>query len=795
MNNLLTQKFPIAAFVLLFVLTLSCSHEPTVEPQEPGGTNVAEWNDSAFNGDAVMNQMTFCIGDGVTVKRDAATRATTDIDGVADFETGDLVAVAVTQGTSAEEIKLYRVKSDGSLEYAGGDNNPLIWKSATNPATIRAWSYGTSTNLLYTLDAPESFDYSLTSNQQTNGYNELLYSKEAAISYATYSSSPIPLTFRHQLSRLVVNIEHDSPTSLAGTVSMGDNVNNTFPITARFDTIGGGSWTHTAYGAITPKGETAQSGYEATYSAVVFPGTYAQNTKMFTLTNTDGDYVYAVSDASGQTLTAGNQYNYTITVKDDITKNPLWWVAQYNLAQGGTSFVSAHSHTGQYLISYTDALSANVAGYHQPIRNEQLSIMPIIGPGMSLGAITNPLNNPYEYSEIACNVGGITVAGSTSIFGMHATGDYYAIRFINTSYTSAWHYKYQTSPCNGILIESYLISGVTTLAQAKNVMKDLASSPTFVGSVNAGTANQTPESTTMTSKCYVQRFLPLCGHRTGSGGTGQQRAGLLGYYWSSTAMGYYRAFRWGAGDNGSMGTDNEAQSYGFSVRLFKDGICAGTALASSSVGDIICSHGKAHAPTTGALSCGGDKIAIVAYRGNGEANTLFNNGLAIAMEDVSGTPQWFTANNGTCVAQSSNVSNLITNYRGIEYTVLLANGQCGSGHVHAAAQAALNYEYTVPRPSGTSQWFLPTIGQWNLIAKGMCEQSVDVQGEVSNNNFAEAAFNTKILAAGGIGVAGAYASSVERSADQAWRMHFSVGMFSSQYKSSIYHYVRPVLAF
>lgn len=164
MNNLLTQKFPIAAFVLLFVLTLSCSHEPTVEPQEPGGTNVAEWNDSAFNGDAVMNQMAFCIGDGITVKRDATTRATTDIDGVADFETGDLVAIAVTQGTSAEEIKLYRVKSDGSLEYAGGDNNPLIWKSATNPATIRAWSYGTSTNLSYTLDAPESFDYSLTSN-------------------------------------------------------------------------------------------------------------------------------------------------------------------------------------------------------------------------------------------------------------------------------------------------------------------------------------------------------------------------------------------------------------------------------------------------------------------------------------------------------------------------------------------------------------------------------------------------------------------------------------------------------
>jgi len=809
MNNLLTQKFPIAAFALLFVLTMSCSHEPAVEPQEPGGTNVAEWNDSAFNGDAVMNQMTFCIGDGITVKRDAATRATTDIDGVADFETGDLVAVAVTQGTSAEEIKLYRVKSDGSLEYAGTDNSPLIWKSATTPTTIRAWSYGTSTNLSYTLNAPESFDYSLTANQQTNGYNELLYSKEAAISYATYSSSPIPLTFRHQLSRLVVNIEHDRTTTLTGTASMGDNVNNTFPITARFDTIGGGSWTPTAYGAITPKGETAQSGYEATYSAVIFPGTYAQNTKLFTLTNTDGDYVYAVSDASGQTLAAGNQYNYTILVKDDLCRrNPLWWVAQYNMASNKTSFVAAHSTTNQYKFTFAEANTENIANYHLPSRDEQVSIIPSnisYGVGMNIYSISNALTNPYEFPEIACTIGGKQIPASTSIIGQNSTLDRYAIRFIGTPYCSAWHYKPLTSSCKGFLVESYLLNGITTLAEAKAKMAEAGfATTTFTGSANTVTANQTPETTVVTENCFVQRFFPFSGASDGNGvgdGTGLDTHGA---FWSSVTTGansYYMRFVYDPYNNNiELSEHSYTKTRGYSVRLFKDDYkCTGKALANASVGDIICAHGKAYSATTGSLPCGGQKVAIVAYKGAaGTADTSTGSesytGLAIAMQDATQS-QWFTSNSGTCVAQNSTLSYLLNNYNGISYTNKLANATCTSGHNHAAAKAAKNY--SVNHPSGTSQWFLPTIGQWNLIVKGLTGKSTDLKYDTGNSDYTGANFNAKILAAGGVGVIDTslgYWSSVEHSTGAAWHMNFISGYVSSNNKNVSEH-VRAVLAF
>jgi hypothetical protein len=166
MNNLLTQKFPTAAFVLLLVFGMSCSHEPAVESEKPEGTNVHEWEDSTINGDAVME---FTVSSTMNVVREEGTRATTQADGSGAFETGDYVAVGVTRSGESEVIKLYSVKSDKSLQYEGGDNQPFTWKSQNETVTIRAWSYGTNNNLAYTLTKPESASFSLETNQNANG--------------------------------------------------------------------------------------------------------------------------------------------------------------------------------------------------------------------------------------------------------------------------------------------------------------------------------------------------------------------------------------------------------------------------------------------------------------------------------------------------------------------------------------------------------------------------------------------------------------------------------------------------
>ena len=61
------------------------------------------------------------------------------------------------------------------------------------------------------------------------------------------------------------------------------------------------------------------------------------------------------------------------------------------------------------------------------------------------------------------------------------------------------HYKLVTSPCAGLLIESYMLDNVTTLAEAKAVLAGLASSTIFTGAVGAASANQTPESALATA--------------------------------------------------------------------------------------------------------------------------------------------------------------------------------------------------------------------------------------------------------------------------------------------------------
>ena len=307
------------------------------------GPNVVNWKDSAISGDATMS---FSIGRNMIVERGAITRATTDINGVVSFSTGDLIAVALKRGSNAEVVKLYQVKSDGSLEYAGGDNDPFVWKSTSETVTLRAWSYGTNATLAYMLTAPESRDYTLETDQNTNGYRELLYCKAAN---RTYSTTPMTLAFYHQLTRLVINVDQELTTGTLPVTSVCVG-NSAFPLVASFAVPTGdsnvGTWTTdgATYGTLTPKTEATQSGYQYTYSAVIFPGTYAKNSKMFTLTNSDGNYSYTISDDAGQSLTAGNQYNYALNVKNKlIFKNPLWWVAQYNLAQNKTSFVTEHS--------------------------------------------------------------------------------------------------------------------------------------------------------------------------------------------------------------------------------------------------------------------------------------------------------------------------------------------------------------------------------------------------------------------------------------------------------------------
>ena len=478
MNNLLTQKFPITALLMLLMISMSCSHEPIIEPENPGGTDVHEWEDSTINGDAIMTEMAFSVSDGsMVVERQGTTRSTTAIDGSGAFSTGDLVAVAVTRNAT-ETIKLYRVKSDGGLEYAGSDE-PFVWKSATETVSVRAWSYGTSTQDAYTLVKPEDYDYSLETDQQTNDYHELLYCKAANKSY---SSSPLTLTFYHQLTRLVINVSHEQ----TGALSVTSACIGTVPITARFSVPTGssnvGTWNiGSTNGTITPNEEaTPVNGYQKTYSVIIFPATYTKDSQLFTLTNSEGNFVYSITESSGQTLAAGNQYQYSITVKDGIfRRNPLWYVAPYNMLNATTMATTdnagyyypwsqAMSEFGAQASSYNDYRRAGkiITGYsgtwHLPILDELRSLFPgyqIWGGSKSDIFDLDNGTGTYKASNLVVKFGynAITRAGidEASYWKKISSTEIHAIRYLGTDYCSAWKY----------IIDSYKLTVYSTLIE------------------------------------------------------------------------------------------------------------------------------------------------------------------------------------------------------------------------------------------------------------------------------------------------------------------------------------------
>ena len=449
--------------LMLSAAICSCSREeePEEQKEELEDKKVEDWENEDINGDATMESgpMRFFIGSVGEVTRSSTTYA-----GVCNLLEDDLVAVGITRSGESEDVKLYKVLSTGYLEYAGS-GEPFLWKSQNEQVSIRAWSYGSSIQTSNTLTPPESYDYSLETDQQTNGYNELLYCKAMN---KKCSDGTITFTFYHQLARVVFNVTHERTGTLSVNSSSIGNTTS-FPITARFSVPTGssnyGTWvTKTTYNSITPKTETTQSGFQKTYSAVIFPKKYTQNTQLFSLTSNSLNYTYEISDADGQDLLVGNQYNYTIQVRDGLfRRNPLWYVAPYNMLTSTTMATS--DNAGNYFnwstaMNYFAAQSTSystykTAGktiggvkYHLPVAGEWKSIMPctVNTDGSFNNFVSSSSRSAYKSAFntaiFGCNATTKEGISESSFFVYASETERHAIRFLGTNYCSAWKYEW-----------------------------------------------------------------------------------------------------------------------------------------------------------------------------------------------------------------------------------------------------------------------------------------------------------------------------------------------------------------
>lgn len=138
-----------------------------------------------------------------------------------------------------------------------------------------------------------------------------------------------------------------------------------------------------------------------------------------------------------------------------------------------------------------------------------------------------------------------------------------------------------------------------------------------------------------------------------------------------------------------------------------------SAVTSSQLGWMVGSDGKAYAV---GVPTGVTAVAKIFYVGNdAESSTTYNHGLALALSDANdgNRAQWCGQTSANCLGtQCSTRNDALGDMAGIANTDALVNN-APTGHTHDAANAARNYN--CPRPDGTSEWFLPSAGQWQKM--------------------------------------------------------------------------------
>lgn len=226
-----------------------------------------------------------------------------------------------------------------------------------------------------------------------------------------------------------------------------------------------------------------------------------------------------------------------------------------------------------------------------------------------------------------------------------------------------------------------------------------------------------------------------------------------------------------------------------------------SSVTSSEVGWRIGSDGNAYSPV-GPLPGGVTARAIIAYvgaAGSVDASSATYKGLAIALTDANGgnTCQWYTSNDGTCTSNQTNDEATVITYKdGIANTTALAGG-CEASHTHEAATAAASNNSTPVPTTGTSGWFLPSVGQWNLIVQGLTGGTANLRVNVENETYKASSVNAKIIVAGGTGLkVNDYWSCSEWNSEYAWFIRFSEGSVNGYGKNrNTNMFVRSVIAF
>ena len=234
--------------------------------------------------------------------------------------------------------------------------------------------------------------------------------------------------------------------------------------------------------------------------------------------------------------------------------------------------------------------------------------------------------------------------------------------------------------------------------------------------------------------------------------------------------------------------------------------------SSSYVGYCVSSDGYLFPSGAECADAGQIPIGLVAYVGSSSPDAS-NSGyriLVLSLKD-RGPSVWCRYGGEECsTSPITNVSTGISTYNGISQTNYLESTSSRSGatspHRHVACISAMTYDaaFGISRPSGASGWFLPSMGQWNLMVKALVTKAGGAASDLNvsaNNNMISSVFDSIITNAGGEAmVLSYYWSSTEYGADDAWFYLSSYGSLNTwtsngQDNKRDNKYVRAVFAY
>jgi hypothetical protein len=201
------------------------------------------------------------------------------------------------------------------------------------------------------------------------------------------------------------------------------------------------------------------------------------------------------------------------------------------------------------------------------------------------------------------------------------------------------------------------------------------------------------------------------------------------------------------------------------------------------LGNVFCSDGSVFESKLDATSAGKTPVATICYLGKyaetSPTNTAYKHGLALALKDANTDARWSINKSEFCLpAHYVDEFDAKNDMAGIANTdVLLGHTE----HEHSAASSARNYKYDASvaagtHPTGTSAWFLPSVGQMDMM--------IDAAGTPANLKSAAQLSLAK------------YWFSTESSDETAWLYGFGITSTGWNKKGKDeYHYARACLAF